>query len=199
MTVIVSSCFLLCVWRVDCTYLLASPTDMPASTDLPSCALRNSDSSSGWTVPASWAGSVQLFDGRGWGCGVGPVAVSRGDFEAAVLGRAQDDGVETRMGRWRLEAEDVAVGDVVGDGGKIAFEALGVAQLEVLAACEPRHGFGDVLLQAIEGGDGGRLGEAQRRREQAEAVVRLFGGILFQVDVGIVGIAAHAAVSRAGS
>ena len=112
---------------------------------------------------------------------------------------AHGDDMQAGVGRLRLEAEHVAVGDVVGDGVEVALEILLAAELEVLAAGETGNGLGDVFLQAIEGGDGGGFGEAQRRGEQAEAVVGLGGGVLLEVDVGIVGVAAHAAVRGAGS
>jgi len=37
------------------------------------------------------------------------------------------------MRRLRLKAQHVAVRDVVGDGGKVAFEALRIGELEILA------------------------------------------------------------------
>ena len=70
--------------------------------------------------------------GRGRICGVGPIAVSGGDFEL-VAGGLEADGVQARVRRLWLEAQHVAVRDVVGDGGKVAFEALRIGELEILA------------------------------------------------------------------
>ena len=51
-----------------------------------------------------------------WGFGVGPVAASGGDIEVDVLFELERYGVDAGLGRLGVEAEDVAVRDVIGDG-----------------------------------------------------------------------------------
>ena len=60
-----------------------------------------------------------------------------------------------------IEAEHVAVGDVVGDGGEVAFELFGFGEVEVFAAGHAGYCFGDVGFHAVDGGDGGHFCEGQ--------------------------------------
>src|ERR1019366_1146874 len=108
------------------------------------------------------------------------------------------DGMEAGVRRLRLEAEYIAVGDVVGDGLQVTHQALSAGQLEVLTAGQARDRLRDVLLQAVARGHEGNGREAQRRREQGQAVEGLRARGLGQVDVGIVGVAAEATVRWAG-
>ncbi len=71
--------------------------------------------------------------------------------------------MQAGVGVLGVEAEHVAVGDVVGDGGEIAFELFGFGEVEVFAAGHAGYGFGNVGLHAVDGGDGGHLCEGQRR------------------------------------
>jgi len=76
-----------------------------------------------------WRGSAG--DGEWIGGGsfrVDPVACSCCDCEFGVVGYGQVEDVEAGVGAMRLEAEDVAVGDVVGDRGETAFEDLCVGE-----------------------------------------------------------------------
>lgn len=68
--------------------------------------------------------------------------------------------MESRSGRLRLEAEDVAVGDMVGDGEEVAVEGLDVLEFEVLAPGEMSDGLGDVAAQGIACGDFREHGKA---------------------------------------
>lgn len=90
------------------------------------------------------------------------------------------------MRRLRLEAQYVAVGNVVGDRGQIAFETLRVAELEVFATCEPSSGLRDVLLEAFSGGDCGYLGEPKWWRKKAETIPELFDRLFIEVDLWVV-------------
>ncbi len=99
------------------------------------------------------------------------------------------------VGGLRLEAQDVAVGNVVGDGGEVALEVLRVGEFEVLAAGEVGYGLGDIALEAVGGGDGGHLGEGERWEELGEAVVGLDGFVVGGVGVRV-GVFAHASVGR---
>ena len=60
-------------------------------------------------------------DGVGGGAS-GPVAGAGGDFEVGTVFELEGDGVEAGVWVDRVEAEDVAVGDVVGEGLEAAFE-----------------------------------------------------------------------------
>ncbi len=133
----------------------------------------------------------------GRGVGVSPVAASGGDLEPWIALQLQIYGVQAGVGRLWLEAEDVAVGYVIGDGGQVAFETFGVGEFEVLAAGEVGDGLGDVAAQAVRGGDGGHFGERQRRQKLGEAVVGLDGFVVSRVRVRI-GIFAHASVRWVG-
>ena len=57
-----------------------------------------------------------------------------------------------------MEAEYVAIGDVVGDGEEVVVERLHVFEFEVFAAGEVRDGLGDVVTEGVAGGDLGHLG-----------------------------------------
>ncbi len=128
---------------------------------------------------------------RWGGCGVGfyPIAVAGGEVEVGVVLEAQAHGVQAGVGRLGMEAEHVAVGDVVGDGFEIALQGPGVFEVEVFAAGELGYGFRDVALEAAHAGDDRHFGESQRRGEQAEAVVGLIGELLGGSTLGRSGCA----------
>ena len=86
--------------------------------------------------------------------------------------------MEAWVRRLRLEAEDVAVGNVVGDGGEVALEGLFTAELVVLAAGEFGDGFGDVALDGVADGDEGHLGDAQGWGEHGDTIEGLLRGAL---------------------
>jgi len=52
-----------------------------------------------------------------------------------------------------MEAEHVAIGDVVGDREEVAVEGFDVFELEVFAAREMGHRLGDVAAESIAGSD----------------------------------------------
>src|ERR1700733_14880252 len=131
------------------------------------------------------------------GRGFCPVTTSCEDFKTDVARYSQREDVETGVRRLRLEAQHVAVGNVVGDRGQIAFETLRIAELEVFATCKPSSGLRDVLLEAVSGSDCGYLGEPKWWRKKAKTVPELFDRLFIEVDRCIVRVAAHTAVSRA--
>jgi hypothetical protein len=65
----------------------------------------------------------------------------------------------------RVEAQNVTVRDVVGDGKEVAVERLHVFELEVLPTGEVRDGIGDIAAQGVARGNLGEMSEAQRRNE----------------------------------
>ncbi len=82
------------------------------------------------------------YGGCLWGVGVVyPVAGAGFYVEVGVVFEFEGDGVEAGVGVQGVEAEDIAVGDVVGDGEEIAVEGFDVLELEAFAAGEPGYGF----------------------------------------------------------
>ncbi len=133
----------------------------------------------------------------GGGFRVDPVARPCRDRQFRVVGQRQVDDVEARVWRLRLEAEYVAVGYVVGDGGEAAFEGLCVGEFEVFAAGETGHGLGNVAFETVGRGYRRHFGEGQWRDKLGEAVVGLNGFVVSRVGIRI-GVFAHAAARRVG-
>src|SRR5580698_3545379 len=131
------------------------------------------------------------------GRGFCPVTTSCEDFKTDVARCSQREGVEAGVRRLRLEAQHIAVGNVVGDRGQIAFETLRVAELEVFATCKPSSGLGDVLLEAVSRGDCGYLGEPKWWRKKAETVPELCDRLFIEVALWVTRVAAHTAMSWA--
>src|SRR5205807_935235 len=99
-----------------------------------------------------------------------PVAGAAGDLKVRVVGNGELERVVAHARRPRLEAEDVAVGNVVGDGQQVALELLLVAEREVLAAGQARGGLRDILLHtAAEDGEGSTC-QCDGRRQLGQAV-----------------------------
>lgn len=101
------------------------------------------------------------------------------------------------MRRLRVEAQHVAVRNVIGNRQKIVFHSLIVRKLEILPTRQPRDRFGNIPLQPVDRGNYRHLGECQGRRELAEAVIRLFPSVARPIRVGV-RVFAHAAVDRVG-
>src|SRR5258708_15196062 len=105
--------------------------------------------------------------------------------------------MRARVGRLRMEAENVAVWQVVGNVGQIALKVLLISQLEMLAAREMGHGFGDVGLEPIHCSDCRHFGEGKWRGKLREAVVSLYPLVVRGIRVGV-GVLTHAAVGWIG-
>src|SRR5437660_6656737 len=116
----------------------------------------------------------RLLFGRGWLCRfVDPVASAGVDEEPLVSGRGERDGVEAGVRRLWLEAEDIAVGDMVGDRREVVLEGLLAAEFVVLAARELGDRFWDIVLDGVAQGNVGHVREAEWRREHGDTVERL--------------------------
>jgi len=65
-------------------------------------------------------------------------------------------------GSWglRMEAEHVAVGDVVGDREEVPVEGFDVFEFEVFAAGEMGDGLGDVAAEGVAGSNLGEVGKS---------------------------------------
>ena len=98
----------------------------------------------------------------------------------------------------RLKAEDVTVGDVIGDCGEVALEARRVGEPEVFAAGEMGDGLGDVATETVSGCDSGHLGQSEGRRKLSETVVGLDGAVAGRVGIRVRIIFAHASARRVG-
>ena len=75
-----------------------------------------------------------------------PVAISGRDFKAVVAAHLQHHGVEARARRLWLEAQDVPVRNMVGDGLQTVLKARFICELEVLATGKTGDSLRDVLL-----------------------------------------------------
>ena len=96
-----------------------------------------------------------------------------------------------------MEAEHVAIGDVVGDREEVAVEGFDVFELEVFAAGEMGDGLGDVAAEGVAGGDFGKVGKSQRREEFFNAVHVLRRAALGGFDGIAVGVFAQVAAEAA--
>ena len=107
----------------------------------------------------------------------------------------QPDDVKTLVRRLWLEAQDVAIGYVIGDRLQAAFEALHVGELEVLAPGEVRDRLRNVAAKPVSGYDGGHLRERKRRCKLSETVIGLNYFAVRGIGVWI-GVRAHASMGR---
>jgi len=108
-----------------------------------------------------------------------PIAVAGGEIKVGVVLEAELYRVQAGVGGLGMEAEHVAVGDVVGDGLQIMLHGFGVFEVEVLSAGQFSYCFGDVVLQAIHAGENGYFGERERRQQETEAVIGLVGDLFW--------------------
>ncbi len=128
-----------------------------------------------------WAGGAlrreYAFGGgrRGWG---GPVGRAGGDDGwSGVAGGLQMEAVEAGTLRIWLEAEQVAVGYVVGEQGDLLLEAAPVHEAGVLAPGECGNLRGGICAHCLEGDEerGGKIeGVEERLVSRAYAVGRVF-------------------------
>src|ERR1700722_19189805 len=92
--------------------------------------------------------------------------------------------MEPGMGRLGMEAEDIAIGEVIGDCLQTSFEALAVVEFEILAAREARDGLGNVAMQSISDDDGGHLAKSQRWCKLGKTVICLHSFAVRGIGVG---------------
>ena len=92
-----------------------------------------------------------------------------------------------------IKTEEVAVGQVMGDGDEIALQSASIGEFEALAAGQPRHALRHIALEAVGGQNRRDLGRTQRRGKQAEAVEGLLEAALAGRRIRVL---AHAAVRR---
>src|SRR5277367_1604525 len=96
-----------------------------------------------------------------------------------------------------MEAENIAIWEMICDCLQTSFEALAVAESEVLTAGEARYCLGNVAVQAIGDEDGGHLGKSQRWSKLRKTVIRLHSFAVRGIGIGH-GVLSHAAVRRVG-
>src|ERR1700728_4627720 len=100
--------------------------------------------------------------------------------------------METRVGRLWLEAQNVTVRKMVGDCLQTVLQVRFIYEFEVFTTRKAAYRLGNVLLQSIRNRYCGYCRETEGRRQQAQAVVGLFGWTLTQVNLWVVCISAHA-------
>jgi hypothetical protein len=99
--------------------------------------------------------------------------------------------MRTRRGRLGMKAENVAIGNMVGQRHQITFDAARAVDWVEFAASQMRYGFRSVATHTLHSGDDCHSYDCQRRRKLTEAVICLRELILRCARIGV-GILRHA-------
>jgi len=108
-------------------------------------------------VDADAADSLSALGSRCCTIVIDPVAIAGFDGELRIVAQLERDVMESNCRRLRMEAKNVAIWDVIGDGEEVAVEGLHIFELEIFAASEVRDGLGDIAAKGIAGRDLGEM------------------------------------------